>query len=201
MLFDVTELNGQQNYKLLTGGITPRPIAWISTRSEDGIDNLAPYSFFTVASCSPPVLLFTQIMPRTQRNKDTLVNLQQTGECVVNIVNSKLLAQMNQTSGSLAAEQSEFEAANIDSCTSHTVAALSVAEATVRYECRLRQIIEVGELAGSGTMVLLDVVAIYVADQLLTGDNIEQALTDSVGKMGGNFYSLTQQQCQLERPA
>ena len=201
MWFDSSELTGQQNYKLLTGGVTPRPIAWISSRSSDGVDNLAPYSFFTVASCSPPVLLYTQIMPRTGEHKDTLTNLLQTQQCVVNIVNSQLLEQMNQTSSSLAAAECEFTDANIASCVSYKVAPLSVAEAKVRYECSLREVISVGDGAGSGAMVLLDVLAVYVDDQLWTGDSVSQALLDSVGKMGGNSYSLTQQQQQLERPA
>ena len=101
MVFDVAQLDAQQNYQLLIGGITPRPIAWISTRSKEGVDNLAPYSFFTVASCNPPVLLYTQVTQRSGNNKDTLQNLLETKECVVNIVNSALLEQMNATSAAL----------------------------------------------------------------------------------------------------
>ena len=95
MIFDVAKLESQEKYRLLNGGITPRPIAWISTRSRDNIDNLAPYSFFTVASCNPPVLLYTQVTQRSGIDKDTLQNLIETGECVVNIVNSALLEKMN----------------------------------------------------------------------------------------------------------
>ena len=85
MNFDITELGVQEKYRLLNGGVTPRPIAWISTRSKDGVDNLAPYSFFTVASCNPPVLLYTQVTQRSGLDKDTLQNLRETGECVINL--------------------------------------------------------------------------------------------------------------------
>ena len=79
-------MKGDHNvYSYLVGGITPRPIAWISTLSEKGIANIAPYSFFTVASCNPPVLSVTQVNPRDHANKDTLTNLLATKECVVNI--------------------------------------------------------------------------------------------------------------------
>ena len=101
MNFDISGRDNQAKYRLLNGGVTPRPIAWISTRSRDGVDNLAPYSFFTVASCSPSVLLYTQIMPRTGIDKDTLKNPIETGECVVDIVNSDLMNTMNSTSATL----------------------------------------------------------------------------------------------------
>jgi flavin reductase (DIM6/NTAB) family NADH-FMN oxidoreductase RutF len=91
MNFAMSALDVQGKYRLLNGGVTPRPIAWISTRSKDGVDNLAPYSFFTVASCNPPVLLYTQVTQRSGIDKDTLQNLLATKECVVNIVNSALL--------------------------------------------------------------------------------------------------------------
>ena len=75
MNFDVSTLENQAKYRLLNGGVTPRPIAWISTRSKNGVDNLAPYSFFTVASCNPPVLLYTQVTQRNGIDKDTLQKL------------------------------------------------------------------------------------------------------------------------------
>jgi flavin reductase (DIM6/NTAB) family NADH-FMN oxidoreductase RutF len=114
MFFDVSELDSQQKYRLLNGGVTPRPIAWISTQSEDHIDNLAPYSFFTVASCNPPVLLYTQVTPKSGVDKDTLQNLIATGECVVNIANSYLLEKMNMTSASLNIAENEFDFAGVE---------------------------------------------------------------------------------------
>ncbi|MFT5719592.1 MAG: flavin reductase (DIM6/NTAB) family NADH-FMN oxidoreductase RutF [Oleiphilaceae bacterium] len=200
MNFDILELGNQEKYRLLTGGVTPRPIAWISTRSKDGIDNLAPYSFFTVASCNPPVLLYTQVTQRSGIDKDTLQNLVETGECVINIVNSTLLEKMNATSASINIEESEFDYANVAHSASHKVTPPSVKESPIRYECSLREIISLGDLPTGGTVVLLDVKSIYVRDDLYIDGAINQALMDSVGKIGGDGYCLTSNDLALNRP-
>ncbi|MBA6390629.1 flavin reductase family protein [Colwellia sp. BRX10-3] len=200
MIFDVSTLENQEKYRLLNGGVTPRPIAWISTRSRDNIDNLAPYSFFTVASCNPPVLLYTQVTQRSGIDKDTLQNLIETGECVVNIVNSALLEKMNLTSASLKIDESEFDFADVESCASYKVLPSSVKGAPIRYECTLREIIPVSDLPTGGTVILLDVKYVYVRDDLYNDGNINQNLIDSVGKMGGDHFSFTSKNVELKRP-
>jgi flavin reductase (DIM6/NTAB) family NADH-FMN oxidoreductase RutF len=200
MNFDVAALGTQEKYHLLNGGITPRPIAWISTRSKEGIDNLAPYSFFTVASCDPPVLLYTQVTQRSGIDKDTLQNLVETGECVVNIVNSNLLAKMNVTSASIKIENSEFDHADVEHSPSYKVSPSSVKQSPVRYECKLREIISIGNLPAGGTIVLLDVTSVYVRDDLYIDGRINQKLIDTVGKMGGDGYALTEKYVELNRP-
>jgi flavin reductase (DIM6/NTAB) family NADH-FMN oxidoreductase RutF len=200
MNFNISALDTQDKYRLLNGGVTPRPIAWISTRSKKGVDNLAPYSFFTVASCNPPVLLYTQVTQRSGIDKDTLQNLKETNECVVNIVNAHLLEKMNATSASINSEESEFEHADVEQSTSHQVTPSSVKESPIRYECTLREIISLGDLPTGGTIVLLDVKSVYVRDDLYVDGGINQALIDSVGKMGGDAYCLTSKYVTLNRP-
>jgi len=200
MLFDVSKLENQAKYRLLNGGVTPRPIAWISTRSTNGIDNLAPYSFFTVASCNPPVLLYTQVTQRSCIDKDTLQNLITTGECVVNIVNADLLEKMNMTSTSLNINESEFDFADVERCMSHKVIPHSVKGSPIRYECSLRDIITISDLPTGGTVILLDVKSVYVRDDLYENGNINQQLVDSVGKMGGDHFSLTANNLEINRP-
>jgi len=200
MNFNISKLDVQEKYRLLNGGVTPRAIAWISTRSKNGIDNLAPYSFFTVASCNPPVLLYTQVTQRSAIDKDTLQNLRETGECVVNIVNRPLLEKMNTTSESIGIEQSEFELAEVDHIPSKTVTPLSVKNSPIRYECTLRDAITLGDLPAGGTVILLDVKSVYVRDDLYGDDGINQKLIDSVGKMGGSGYSPTTEYIELNRP-
>jgi len=200
MNFDVAKLDARAKYRLLTGGVTPRPVAWISTRSKSGVDNLAPYSFFTVASCDPPVLLYTQVNQRSGLDKDTLNNLNETGVCVVNIASADLLAQMNQTSAGIDSDQSEFDFAEVEHCSSNKVACLSVAQSPVRYECKLREKISLGDLPTGGTIILLDVIDIFVRDELLTETGVDQQLIDSVGKMGGDGFSLTRDYIELTRP-
>lgn len=199
MIFDVLELESQEKYRLLNGGVTPRPIAWISTRSSDGVDNLAPYSFFTVASCNPPVLLYTQVTQRSGVDKDTLKNLIETGECVVNIVNTALLEKMNMTSAGLKRDKSEFDSADVDSCTSYKVVPRSVKASPIRYECALREIISISDLPTGGTVILLDVKFVYVQDDLYLDGTINQDLIDSVGKMGGDYFSLTSEKIEIKR--
>lgn len=200
MIFDVSDLEPQDKYRLLTGGVTPRPIAWISTRSSEGIDNLAPYSFFTVASCNPPVLLYSQVTQQSHVDKDTLQNLIETGECVVNIVNAALLEKMNATSAALESNESEFDFAGVESCPSHKVAPRSVKASPVRYECTLREAIPISDLPAGGTVILLDVKYIYVHDQLYQNGSIDQQLIDSIGKMGGDLFSLRSNNVALKRP-
>jgi flavin reductase (DIM6/NTAB) family NADH-FMN oxidoreductase RutF len=200
MIFDMSDSQSQENYRLLNGGITPRPIAWISTRSKNNVDNLAPYSFFTVASCNPPVLLYTQVTQRSGVDKDTLQNLIETGECVVNIVNSTLLEKMNLTSASLTAAESEFDFAHVENCESYKVTPLSVLSSPIRYECSLREVVSISDLPSGGTVVLLDVKFVYVNDDIYKNGSINQQLIDTVGKMGADYFTFTSENIQLDRP-
>lgn len=200
MIFDTSLISAQENYQLLVGGVTPRPIAWISTLSKNGVANLAPYSFFNVASCSPPVLWYTQVNPQSGRDKDTLTNLLETRECVVNVVCAALLEKMNLSCASLPASESEFDFAGVEKCESFCVKAPSVAGALVRYECTLREVLRISSLPMGGSVALLDVKAIYVDDSVLLDHKIDQQKINSVGRMGGNFYSLTDQLVELVRP-
>ncbi|RDL43564.1 flavin reductase family protein [Marinomonas piezotolerans] len=195
-----TELNTQSMYRLLVGGVTPRPIAWISTLSADGVQNLAPYSFFSVASVNPPVLSFTQVTPQTGKDKDTLRNIIATQECVVNIVTSEQLEVMNATCANLDSDVSEFVSVGVEHQPSYSVAPWSVTKAPVRYECRLREVIRITEKPGGGCLVLLDVIHVVVDDRLIEGGQIDQSLLDSVGKMGGDYYCSTDHLRALKRP-
>lgn len=201
MEFNLATLDPNAVYRLLVGSIVPRPIAWISTVSADGVANLAPYSFFTVASCNPPVLSVTQVNPRDRLSKDTLANLRATGAGVVNIVSAALAEQMNATCADFPSGISEFNAAGIARVPSMVVAADGVADAPVRLECRLRQVIEVSAEPSGGTMMLLDVVHIHVADRVLANGAIDPQWLDAVGKMGGNGYTHTRERFDLARPA
>ena len=201
MYFDLTDPSEQKTaYSKLVGGITPRPIAWISTLCSDGIANIAPYSFFTVASVNPPVLSVTQVNPSDNKNKDTLNNLLATKECVINIVSHQLVEQMNQSCANYPSQISEFAAVGIESTASQVVKPLSVAAAKVRYECKLREVITISSQPAGGQMMLLDVVGIYIDDSVLVDGYIDPLALNTVGKMGGNEFATTQQLFSLARP-
>lgn len=201
MFLDLTQHHEKPSiYNLLVGGITPRPIAWISTVSVDGVDNIAPYSFFTVASVNPPVLSVTQVNPRDKQNKDTLTNLLANKECVVNIVSEQQVEQMNQSCANYSSLVSEFAAVGIDSVTSEFVTPLAVKGSKVRYECTLREVITLSEKPGGGQIMLLDVRGIFIDDSVLIDERIDGQLLATVGKMGGDDFTKTANVFSLKRP-
>ena len=200
MFLDLTDNSNHSVYSYLVGGISPRPIAWVSTLSEEGVANIAPYSFFTVASCNPPVLSVTQVNPRDNANKDTLNNLLATKECVVNIVSHALVDQMNQSCANYPRDVSEFDAANIQRTPSQLVSVPSAAASKVRYECKLREVITISDEPSGGQMMLLDVVGIFLDDTVLVNGYIDPTRLDAVGKMGGDYFSTTKDKFALKRP-
>jgi flavin reductase (DIM6/NTAB) family NADH-FMN oxidoreductase RutF len=200
MLFNTSQLSKGENYQLIVQGIVPRPIAWISTISKEGQSNLAPYSFFTAVSCNPPVLSVSQVTPANGQDKDTLTNLLETQECVINIVSHELAEKMNQTSASLAPSIDEFSYADIESTQSVGVKPRSVKGAKVRYECQLREVIRVSSLPSGGSIILLNVVNVYVQDDIYLGNKIDAQKLDAVGKLGGNDYSSIRDRFSLQRP-
>jgi flavin reductase (DIM6/NTAB) family NADH-FMN oxidoreductase RutF len=200
MYLKTSTLNTAALYPLLVEAVIPRPIAWISTKSSTGVDNLAPYSFFTVASCNPPVLVITHINQGNQQAKDSLANLQQTKDCVVNIVSANQAEQMNASCAAYPAEVSEFTALGIESIGSEAVSALGVKDSKVRYECRLRQTTTISDLPAGGVLILLDIIGIYIEDMVYKDEHINGDLLDAIGKLGGNDYVTLQEPFSLQRP-
>ena len=200
MFLDLIQNNNRSVYSYLVGGISPRPIAWISTLSNEGVSNIAPYSFFTVASCQPAVLSVTQVNPSDKANKDTLTNLLATKECVVNIVSYALVEQMNQSCANYPNNVSEFDEASIERVPSQLVNPPSVAASKVRYECKLREVITISDEPSGGKMMLLDVVGIFIDDAALVNGYIDPTRLDAVGKMGGDYFSTTKDKFVLKRP-
>jgi len=200
MFFDMADTSPRDTYQLLTGAVVPRPIAWVSTLSENGVANLAPYSFFTVASCKPPVLCVVQVNPRDRSEKDTLSNLQTTRECVVNIVSHVLVDAMNTSCGDYPPEVDEFDKAGLKKSLSKSVIAPGVEDALVRFECNLREVKLIGEGALGGSMMLLDVLGVDVNDAAMREGRIANDLLDAVGKLAGDGYCTTRSNFDLARP-
>jgi flavin reductase (DIM6/NTAB) family NADH-FMN oxidoreductase RutF len=182
-------------YRLLAGGVVPRPIAWVSSRSTDGVDNLAPYSFFNVVAYDPPVVMFAPV--GTGENlKDTPGNILDTEEFVVNVVTADLAEAMNATSATVPEGESEFDHADLDAVEATEVDAARVADAKVAFECRLYDAIEVGE----STMVLGEVVYAHVDDEVTTDGKLDVTKLDAVGRLSGSYYATTRDRFSLERP-
>jgi flavin reductase (DIM6/NTAB) family NADH-FMN oxidoreductase RutF len=189
MIIDPSELDPQSVYKLLIGSVVPRPIAWTSTVSTGGVRNLAPFSFFTVASRQPPMLCIS-VGPRVDSNiptKDTLDNVEETGEFVVNIVSLSLSNTMFESSKSHPPEADEFEKAGLTPAPCEVVGAPRVEEAGVGMECLLDRVLPLG----SDHLVIGRVVRFHVRDELY-GENgrIDVAGLDPLGRLAGDYTKV-----------
>ena len=192
----------QSIYKILIGSVVPRPIGWISTVNASGQPNLAPFSFFNAVCSSPPTVLFCPMIRSTDGNKkDTLNNVKTTGEFVVNIVSEELATAMIATSVEIAAEVNEFELTGLTIAPSVIVKPPRVAESPIHFECRVSQIVEVGNQPGGGSVVIGEIVHLHVDERVLIGeDKIDLAALKPIGRLAGNAYVRVTDIFQAERP-
>jgi len=193
MQIDPSKLELTERYKLLLGGVVPRPIAWVSTVSESGVTNLAPFSFFNAISAEPFTLLLCPSNKPDGSEKDTLVNASATGEFVVNTVTEAMALRMSATAESLPAGQSEFGFAGIEPAPSAIVRPPRVAGAPVSYECRTREIIRLAPgMPNGGNVVIGEIVRVHVEDSVIDDRyRIDPAKLAAVGRMAGLTYSST----------
>lgn len=185
-------------YKLLVGAVVPRPIAFVSSISPEGVPNLAPFSFFTVASANPPVLCFTASF--REPNKDTLVNIRATKEFVVNIVSEEFAAKMNVTSGEYAYGVDEFGEAGLTPVASDLVRPPRVKESHINMECKLLQTVEVSNQPLGGTLILGEVVRFHIDDAIFEEFRIDPDGLAAVGRLAGNTYVRTKDRFDMIRP-
>jgi flavin reductase (DIM6/NTAB) family NADH-FMN oxidoreductase RutF len=202
-----SELPHRELYNLLLSSVAPRPIAWVSTLSASGQPNLAPFSFFNCVCVDPPLLAFAPAMrkPIAQAStepqvKDTLRNVRETKEFVVSIVTYDLLEPMNLTSGEYDRTVNEFEVAKLTPQPSQIVRPARVGESPVSFECKLRQILDFSTGPNGTSLVIGEVVAIYVDDAHLKDGRIDRNSLDLVGRMGGLQYTRTRDRIELARP-
>jgi flavin reductase (DIM6/NTAB) family NADH-FMN oxidoreductase RutF len=200
-------------YRYLIGAITPRPIAWVSTLSpvitdasgtgkKGGLPNLAPYSFFNGVGANPPSVVFCPVNRRDGSPKDTLINIEATKEFVVNIVPFSLAQPMNESSAELAYEESEFELTGLDQSPSVKIKVPRVKAATIHLECVLQQVIHLGEGPLGANLVIGRIVWMSIADSVLDErQEIDPRKLDTVGRMGGMYYTRTTELFELPRPS
>jgi flavin reductase (DIM6/NTAB) family NADH-FMN oxidoreductase RutF len=195
-------LSWKSVYKLLIGSVLPRPIGWISTINDQGQPNLAPFSFFNVVCANPPTVLFCP-MVRSGDNqlKDTLQNIRETGEFVVNIVSGELVEKMNKTSVEAPYDVNEFDFAGLTPALSSSVTPPRVAESPIHFECKLNQIIDISQNPGGGSVVIGTVVHLHIDEGMLIGeDKIDLAKLNPIGRLAGNSYVRVTDIFDLERP-
>jgi len=179
--YDPAELGAAAVYPLLTSVVLPRPIAWVSTRSPDGVDNLAPHSFFTISSVNPPVVQFTSV-----GGKDSLRNALATGEFVVCLCPEDLVEQVNRTGTDFPPHVSEYDAVGLEREPSRRVAAPRVAASPVALECR---VVGTHDFGGGSIVVFGEVVWIAVDERVLREDRPVVDLLQPLARLGGAEWS------------
>jgi flavin reductase (DIM6/NTAB) family NADH-FMN oxidoreductase RutF len=187
--------------KLLVGVILPRPIAFVSTISPAGIFNLAPFSFFTAVCPKPPVVCFcNSIRSRDGSKKDTLCNVEATGEFVLNVVSEDIAQQMVLCSGEYPREVDEFQVSGLTPIPSDLVKPPRVKESRVQMECRLLQVVTVSTEPGGGSLVMGEVVRFHVADSVIEDGKVDPDKLRAIGRMGGIDYVRTTDRFSMARP-
>jgi flavin reductase (DIM6/NTAB) family NADH-FMN oxidoreductase RutF len=174
----------------LLGAVGPRPICFASTIDENGNPNLAPFSFFNVFSANPPIAVFSPARSgRTGEQKDTYKNIKQVSEVVINIVNYAMVHQMSLASSPYPHGVDEFVKSGFTKVASDLVKPFRVKESPVQMECKVKDVIELGEGGGAGNLVICEVVKIHISEDVLDSNQmIDQEKIDLVARMGGNWY-------------
>ena len=188
-------------YKLMTGLIVPRPVALVSTVDIDGVPNVAPFSFFSGVGSNPPTVLFCPSLRASgDHRKDTLRNVEQTGEFVINIVSDAIAGAANAAAAEVSPDVDEFQIAGLTAIPSEVVRAPRVAESPAQLECKLLQIVFTSQAAGAGVVVLGEIVRFHVNAELEQNFRIDPVKLDAVGRMAGNTWVHTRERFELERP-
>ncbi len=199
MDFDFATLSPQDRYKLLGSSVTPRPIAWITSQSPEGVRNLAPFSFFNAMGANPPLVAVGLIHRADGSLKDTAANILATGEFVVHLVSEALAPAMNLTCMDAPADVDEIALAELETTPSSAIAPPRLVAAPVAMECRLYQAIE----AGSTTIVLGEVLHFHIQDHLIDRDRlyVDTPGLDLVARMhGGGWYARQSDLFDMPRP-
>lgn len=187
-------------YKVMVGSIVPRPIAFVSTVSPNGVHNLAPFSFFTAASMNPPVVCFCPLRNGAGRIKDTRNNIERVGDFVVNIVSEEFTAKMNATSGEFPPDVDEFQVSGLTPVPGDLVKSPRVGESHVSMECRLFQVFEISTRPSGGCIIAGEIVRLHVDDAYIDNYRIDPDKLKAVGRMAGTTYVRTADRFDLARP-
>jgi flavin reductase (DIM6/NTAB) family NADH-FMN oxidoreductase RutF len=196
--FEIKTLDSREGYRLLTSIVVPRPIAWVSSMGSDGSTNLAPFSFFNVVGNSPPTIMIS-IGERKGNSKDTLRNIKETGEFVINIADEKLSERMVLTSGDWSYGTNEFEQAELEALPSVQVKPPRVKDAAVAMEVKATQIIAVEGTVS--TMLLGHIIYFHIRQDLLRDDgSVDANLLNPVVRLGGFEYATLGKVFLMKRP-
>lgn len=188
---DPVEIATKDLHQFILGAVAPRPIAFASTLSAEGVPNLAPFSFFNAFSSNPPILIFSANR-RVSNNttKDTLKNVEDTGEVVINVVPHRIVRQMALCSVEYGAEVNEFVKAGFTPLPSERIRPFRVAESPVQMECKVEKILPLGDKGGAGNLIICNIVLMHIAEEVLNEKGrIDPHKIDLVARMGRFYYA------------
>ena len=190
---DITSGETAGIYQYLTSAVTPRPIAFVSSIDSEGNKNLSPFSFFNSFSVNPPILVFSPVRRvRNNTSKHTLDNLHQVKECVISLVTEEIAQQVSLSSCDFDAETNEFEKAGFTEVKSDLVTPARVKESPVNFECKVNDIISLGEEGGAGSLVICEVLKMHIDESVLDNNNtIDPFKLNIVSRLGENWYGKT----------
>ena len=186
-------------YKSLIGSITPRPIAFVSSTSVDGVNSLAPFSFFTAISANPSVIGFSPMITRGGHRRDRRDNIEARGEFVGNIISEDFAERMNDTAVDVLPEVDEFELSRLTPIPCEVVSVPRVKDARVSMECKLVQVVEISQEFLGGAFVIGEVVRFHVEDSVVDDFHIDSEKLATIGRMGGNTYARTTDRFDMAR--
>ena len=190
LTIDPAELGNPKTHHYLLGAVGPRPICFASTIDQDGVPNLAPFSFFNVFSSNPPVAIFSPARSgRTGKQKDTYNNVKIIPEVVINVVNYSMVEKMSLASSPYDPDVDEFIKSGLTPIESETVKPFRVKESPVQMECEVFNVMELGETGGAGNLIMCKIKKIHINEEILDENQmIDQEKIDLVSRMGGNWY-------------
>ena len=190
---DIESTESKVLYKYLSSAITPRPIALVSTIDYEGGKNLSPFSFFNVFSITPPILVFSPVRRmRNNSSKDTLDNLREIKECVIALVTEEIVQQVSLTSCEFPTNINEFQKGGFTEIKSEKIMPPRIKESPINFECKVNEIIHLGEQGGAGSLVLCEVLKIHIEESILDKDEIIDPIKlNIISRLGKDWYGKT----------
>jgi len=200
LTIDTSETKNPKLHHYLLGAVGPRPICFASTIDKDGNRNLAPFSFFNVFSSNPPIAVFSPARSgRTGIQKDTYNNVKEVPEVVINIVNYNMVHQMSLTSSPYEPGEDEFIKSGLTPVESEVIKPWRVKESPVQMECKVNEVIELGDNGGAGNLIVCEILKIHINESILDENEvIDQKKIDLVARMGGNWYCRADENSMFE---
>lgn len=193
-------ISERDNYKLLIGSVIPRPIAFITSQSEEKIVNAAPFSFFNIVSSNPP-MLSVSIQRKAGTMKDTARNIKSTGQFVIHIVDDSNVVEVNKTAANLPADESEIDLTNLTLVPSSEIDVPAVKESKIRFECELVQALELGDGDAVGCDFIIGRIIAYHFDESVYQDGkIDPQALQAISRLAGNDYAKIGDIFTIERP-